>query len=270
MLSTSKLLIALVLGASMQSMASDESARYALCDSQWKALAASAGKDLESLEVAWKGKDKECSGTGIYEYRLATLAEINGRRDDAISILDGAIKKKLPLSDDMRAIRLGMLFSKAQFATPKDSAQAKKAHAELEALLVSKPDLVPAMLQLSMQRLELEDFVGAEQMSRKALQHEPDAWQPRRSLFLALVALDKYSEARQLIRPTLQLHERFFSDSEFMLGAAFCYYKLGELKTAEQALRALLTKVPDIQNDRGYQQLTRLVLDAQSRAQSKP
>jgi tetratricopeptide (TPR) repeat protein len=254
----------------MHSMAADESAGYARCDSQWKALAANASKDRVGLEADWKGKSKECAGTGIYEFRLATLVEVNGRRDEAIAILDGALAKDLPLRDDMRAIRLGMLFSKAQYSIPKNSKEARKAHEELETLLVNNPNLVAAMHQLAMQRLDLEDFVGAETMSRRAMEHDPGAWQPRRTLFLALIANDKFSEARQLLRPTLELHERLFSDPEFMLAASYCYLKLGDVKTAEQALRALRSKVPAVQDDPAYARLARRILDAKESTADSP
>jgi hypothetical protein len=252
------------------SLAADSSGAFADCAQLWQVMAESAGRDRVALETSWKGYAARCAGTSIYEYRLATLAEQNGRRAEAIDILDSALASDLPLKVEMRAIKLGMEFSAAQFAIPRDATAAKKAHEELEAVLVESPGLVVAMHQLAMQRLELEDFAGAEQMSRQAMAKESGAWQPRRTLFLALVAQDEFPEARELIRPTLELHDRLFTDVEFMLAASYCYLKVGDLMTAEQVLRALRSKVPGVQEDVAFRKLALRILAEKEKNGAKP
>lgn len=243
------------------------SSRVQDCEAIWLSLRSRHGDNIEAITRAWRAEEGRCAGSGVYEYHLASLAEMRGDFDGAIAVLGAALDKGTPLRDQLYVTKLGMEFNKADAARPRDLQGARKANAELEAFIEQEPDFIPAIHIAASQRARLRDFSEAETLARRGLAADPENAYSRGALVIALAATERCVEAKPMIRPTLELHDSMFEDFDFMMAAAYCYYATEEHLTAEQVLLALSNRLPGAEKEESFKKLAILIAKRKSARQ---
>jgi tetratricopeptide (TPR) repeat protein len=226
------------------------------CEKHWEQLSTlTHPPNYNELMKKWQNLNVQCSGTGIYEFRLATLYERIGQLEKAKDIIERAITSNY---DYQHFLKLGKsLFQFITLVTNKVHEQSPYNDVEndYKELIKEKPKWVLPYEQLANTQLYNEKIVDAIESAQKAIELDPNSWMGFRVLVLGLAHGKEYETAKQFIVKAIQLNDALLAETEFMYAAALSYIKTGDLETAEQSLLVLLERNPAVRNDKMFQKI---------------
>jgi tetratricopeptide (TPR) repeat protein len=240
----------------MNTMASNNSEKGKLCEKKWEQMSIlTYPPNYNDLLKKWQNLSAQCSGTGIYEFRLATIYERLGQLEKAKEIVENAIKSNYGYQ---HFLKLGK--NLYQFITlVTNGVQKQAAYDAIERnykdLINEKPNWVLPYEQLANTQLYNEKIVEAIDSAQKAIELDSNSWMGFRILVLGLAQGKEYETAKKFIVNAIQLNDALLAEAEFMYAASLSYIKTGDLETAEQSLLVLLERNPAVKNDKMFQKI---------------
>jgi tetratricopeptide (TPR) repeat protein len=238
----------LLLTISMGAGAADP-ARVTKCESEWSRVSGATevnGRQAEKATMLqnWLAVEPRCRGTGVFEYRLATLYIATGQPNKAMPLLvdteswPGDYPKIAPF------IRLNAQMQIFAAETPFPRAKFNALKPEFLAALAIAPNTAIGNEQIAGYLALTGDYADAVKYANRSLEIDQRQWEANRTLTIAYVGLGKFSESIASGAQTVHLNSDIVKDPYFMYALAKAYSGAGNIDAAEKVLAALATKVP--------------------------
>jgi tetratricopeptide (TPR) repeat protein len=241
------------------------------CEQQWWADSArfvdQATPDYKTLLAEWQAREPDCKGTGIYEARLATIFTMLEQPAKAHKTLQSLKNVPEPYKDDVALARILAEHQELVIAGKTEVSSLEN----VEAKYISFVEQYPTSLEGRALLGGLETVLGKH---REAIHHLARATHSKtpgqlhgvfRNLTISLAHVGKYEEAYRAAGKTIEFRKESMADPWFMCAAARAQVGLGRLDDAETTLGVLITKTPDFEADREYQETLRLLVEAKQR-----
>jgi len=220
------------------------------CQDNWVNVEKTLGSQINQKHLAeWLSLKDKCSGTGVYEYRLAYIYRNTGDSAEAKNLLHDSLEKNIDNKYMLKASLLELQYSELALSGNKELEKYEEIVQGYKHIINSNPKWVPAYELVSGIELFINKEDDAYSHATKALELKPESWAAMRNLLVIHAQRKEYELARQYIVPAVKLNEWLLGETEFSMAAAVTYINLDELKTAEAVLTNLLQRRPDIKAD---------------------
>jgi tetratricopeptide (TPR) repeat protein len=253
-------LCVLGIAAALPALARDERAQS--CDHQWDVVTSDPGKGLEpgyeTLLKRWQQYGDRCSGTVVYEARLAFLYAQAGEPDKARAALKPVLgtASEFAYLVDVASLQIEMAEIRAS-GGPGDT---KRRMAELESKYVAFVGRNPAWphgyFLLGAIQTALDEYSKAIPTLMAGLNHlppdqrlAPNTWSVYRHLTVCYAETGDYRDALHAGDIAYGLKEDLVDDTYFMIAAAKAYAATDDFKSAEDTLRLISLKRPEVKDD---------------------
>jgi tetratricopeptide (TPR) repeat protein len=265
MASAAKSLIAvsLLLGFLLPISMDANSATAEWCEQQWSVESAKAvdrdPPDYPGFLTRWQQYGQQCSGTVAYEARLAFAYLFLKQPNKAREVLKPLGKTSSPyrylvdfalLHADATDITNGVIKREDVIALEQKYA----------AFVRKYPDFADGYAVLGGLQTALEKHAEAIQSLEAGKQSSMDVSSVYRNLTLSYTAMARYSEALETADKAFRLKNSLKLDQYFVYAFAKASAGTGDLKTAENALRVIATKKPEVRNDPDFKNAVDFVM----------
>ena len=231
--------------------------RIADCEAAWKQLFADSvagGRthDTAALLTSWKRHGAACTGTGVFEYRMAVLEMALGDLTEAQALLSTASAWPVPYAQNASLLRLRMRLAEyaAQYPIPMDKVRALKP--DYLAAVASLGGSATAYNQVANYLVLIGDYAQAIPYAEQSLQLQPELWDSNRSLAIAYSRTGNCAGAVFAGRRAQELRDSLIKDPEFMYSVTRGYAGAGNIKVAEMTLALLNQQVPSARGSRDW------------------
>ncbi len=223
--------------------------RQSVCEENWKqAYAASAttggAHDYVALLNSWKALEGQCKGSGVYEFRLATLYIANNQPKLALELLNSAQAWPLPYARLAPLVRLKTQMAVYVAEKPVSIEKIRSMKPQYMAIAAQEPDSPAVNEQVANFLLIVGDDREAIAYAEKSLKLQNDQWEPNRTLTIADYHIGEYAFAVMAGRRAQELRNSLVKDPEFMYAVAKSYAGVGNITVAKMTLAILNEQVP--------------------------
>ncbi len=196
----------------------------------------SAAEDLFRRAIVNDAKDANAY------FRLGTLLAHLGRRDDAIQVLESAVRVRPDFVDAL--CLLGDMFQ--------DLGRESEARQHYDRALNVNPNLALAHFNLANDLLSKRQIEIAAQHYRQALRLKPDYWQAHVNLGLLRRAEGKFQQARDLFRQALSLRPDMTVVYCYLLDLMLSLGELSAIKAMSEEIHAVVKRCIANEQERDF------------------
>jgi tetratricopeptide (TPR) repeat protein len=243
------------------------------CHGEWYKTSASVPRhglepDYSELLKRWKSYEERCSGTVVYEARLAMIYAVLGDAKEAERVLGGVDHVSSPYGYMRDFARLAASYFQL-WKAPSDEG-ALEMEGRHRAFLKSHPDLPDAQAQFGV----LLSINGKDQEAVSAFEAALRFGRPLgmelaavyRGLTISYEAVGRHLEAANAGNEAVTLRDELWSDRQFVYALSRALVGAGELKGAEDVLKQLLGSHPEVRNDPDFGAAARYLNTAKLKA----
>lgn len=223
--------------------------RVQSCEESWKRALAAAqlpggDVDYKSLLGRWTALESQCKGTGVYEFRFATLYLEVDQPQRAAEVLDSVKSFPQQYAQLLPFVRLRaeLMALARENPVPMDKVRALKPR--FMAVLDGMPPSYAAYDQFANYLMVIDDMQDAITYGEKSIALREDQWDTNRSLAIAYMSTGNYTKSIRCARRAQELRNSLISDPPFMYAVAKSYAGIGNITVAKKTMGMLLDAKP--------------------------
>jgi tetratricopeptide (TPR) repeat protein len=226
--------------------AADDRARS--CEESWNQAYAAFQQqqdgDAKFLLQKWLGLESQCRGTGIYEFRLATLYLRVDQPQRALDVLNGAKSYPPPYAAivPMAKVRAQIAVLADETPIPWDKVRALKP--QVLAALQTAPNDYVGNEEVANYMAMIGDADSAITYGEKAAALREDQWETHRTLTMAYFQKGDYVKSLVNARRAQELRHALIDDPPFMYVVAKAYAGVGNMAAVKSTMGLLLNEKP--------------------------
>lgn len=246
------------------------------CESRWAEASdrhlAAKPPDYSALLRSWRELQPQCSGTGVYETRLASIYAAHKDLVTAQKVLASIDKIAPEYAALLEATHLQVEFEQYLAKDPQPAGVAAFGP-RFAKLIVDTPSWYVAHEMNATYLLTSAQPTRAIEAAKRALEHEPKSWWSYRVMAVAYSELGEHRTAVQMGDRAHGMHPAVSSDPDFMLALARSYVAMGDRKMGETVLSLLFTYRPEVRQSPQYRDtliFIRKALEETARQPSRP
>jgi tetratricopeptide (TPR) repeat protein len=236
------------------------------CESRWQEVSAphlqSPTPDYAQLLRTWQQMHDECTGTAVYEVRLASIYLMQKQHAEAQKVLrsiDKAAPKYAPL---LESTRLQADVASATASQDPATADIRRFSPRFESLLANAPSWYVAHEQVATFRLMSGEPRRAIEAAERAIELEPASWWSYRTMAIAYSELGEHKIAVAMGDRAHAIHSAVSADADLMLALARSYASLGNRQMSETLLGLLFKYRPEVRQTSQYRDTLVFIRDA--------
>lgn len=191
----------------------------------------------------------ECTGTVVYEARLAMAYTFAGQNEQAMRLVKPLVEHRRygPLA------RFALIYAELYHRPASEEEEARRLEEALRGFVQKYPDQVPeAWARLGTCQTLLKKHRDAIASYRRALAYPLDHGFIYRRLTINHALLGEYREAIEAANRAAQIDDDFSKYPDFTIVAAMALVEVGDLETAEAALEVLAAKRPEYRDSPNF------------------
>jgi len=242
-----------------------ETRSAAWCESRWHELSdqhlTSKPPNYGALLHSWRELEPQCTGTGVYEARLATIHAVQKDFAAAQKVLSPVETVAPEYAALLDAARLQVAFEQ-QLAEDPQQARIAEFGPRFAKLIADAPSWYVAHELNATYLLVSGEPARAIEASRRALEAEPTSWWSYRIMTIAYSELGEHRTAAEMGDRTHGMHSTVSADPDFMLALARSYVAIGDRKMSETVLSLLFTYRPEVRQTSQYRETLIFVRNA--------
>jgi tetratricopeptide (TPR) repeat protein len=255
----SRFFVSMVLAIMSFSSGQAAGTKVAVCEERWQRIytmndSGGGNHDVAALLKDWLAMEPLCKGSGIYEFRLATLYLALEQPQAALRTIEKfpALPEQYAKSVPFMRLRVQLTLLKDQRPIPRDKILALKP--EYVAALEKDQDSPTAYEEASNYMLMIGDDRSAVSYAERSLQLDANQWDPNRTLAIAFMHLGEYAKSVFAGRRAQEIRNVLIADPEFMYAVAKSYAGVGNITVAEKTLQILVNAKPDEHNTEAWRE----------------
>lgn len=246
----SSMFLILVSVSTMKSYATNISP--AECAERWAedsaTIMSADNRSYEAMLASWQQREATCAGSVVYEARLAMLYSLLNQPEKSRDILKPYLK-----TTSRYAYLVDLALLQADEAEVKRRAITEKDMQSLEnkySLFVKKhPEALEGYAFLGGIKSALAKHEEAIPLLERALPYTLNLSSVYRSLTISYMFSGRYKDAIAAADNASKYDKSLFSDQYFMYSVARSNAALGDFRSAENALKLLVMKKPEVRQD---------------------
>lgn len=233
-------------------MSSAQSAAPEWCESQWQAISAETYQqevpDYLKLLENWQKIGAKCSGTGIYEARLAAVYSILNQIEKARETLQPFQGKVFKYSNLIDFVSLHIDEAQLSSAGHIDTENVSDLEQKYLTFVKKYPDFSEGYASLGTWQTYLGKYNDAISSLEKSLATTMFAGGIYRNLTISYAAVGRYDDALKAADKAYELNKKSSSDPDFMFALVKTDAALGDFVASQTALKLIAARVPEIKN----------------------
>lgn len=242
------------------------------CEKKWETESSDVSitqiPDLEGLLARWQQSEKQCSGSVVYEARLAMLYALLNRQEKARQALKPYLKEKSKYSYlvELALLQIDEAGLRSKTITESDMEQLEQKYLNFVKKFPEEPAGYAFLggIQSGLEKHSLA-IISLE----KALKSTMNLVGVYRHLTISYTSVGRYNDAIKAADEAIKLNRFLTSDQYFVYSLAKSYAATSDFYHAETALRVISAKKPEVRRDLGFKDAVDFVTEKMKSAKNQ-